>query len=78
MNGINIGVFGNYSIIRRLVHEAYAKNGNAHNPTKEYSYTLYRNGLPASSPFRRLKDAKKTAAEWSQEVRDDSLYPTKG
>jgi len=40
---------------RFLVREAYAKNGNAHNPTPTYQWAAYHNGiLIASAPLKRI------------------------
>ena len=51
-------------IERRLTDYAYAKNGNCHNPTPEYRYTVYFNGRPVSGPTRLLRDAKVFAVEY--------------
>jgi hypothetical protein len=52
-----VHLYKGYQIERFLVREAYAKSGNAHNPTKEWSYAVKLNGA-CQYITRTLRDAK--------------------
>lgn len=76
-----VAMIHGYEIRRTVTRIAYARNGNAGNPTKQHGYTVYYNGRPLSSPMVRLKDARefiqeRTASE--MEGFDSESYPVKG
>jgi hypothetical protein len=41
-----------YSIERTVSRVAYARNGNAHNPTREYTWHVFHNGRPIGTVAR--------------------------
>jgi hypothetical protein len=55
---IHYSNYRGYEIRRRVVRVAYAKNGNADNPTPDYSYAVYSAGTMVEYALPRLRDAK--------------------
>ncbi len=53
---------GTCTIHRWVGRYAYARNGNAHNPTPSYRYTVFCNGKNVGSTSK-LKDAKALIAD---------------
>lgn len=41
-------------IMRRVTGHAYARNGNAHNPTERVSFTAHLNGRVIAAPSSRM------------------------
>lgn len=48
---------GPYEVEKRVAHVAYARNGNQHNPSVTYSWTVFRSGRRLSAPLPYRRDA---------------------